>query len=74
MTRKKDKTSGSQEGESFEQKPVSYRPSVDVARAMKEYRDRFKVKPSKSAIIERALREFFKSEGIQIELEAPGET
>jgi hypothetical protein len=49
-------------------KPISYRPSPEVAEALKAYRDRFKVKPGKSAIIERALRDFFKAEGIDIEV------
>jgi len=54
-------------------KPISYRPSEEVAAAMKKYRDSFKIKPAKSAIIERALREFFKSEGIDIEVEEDGD-
>lgn len=55
------------------QKPISYRPSAEVATAMRTYRDRFKVKPAKSAIIERALREFFKAEGIEIEVNGDGD-
>ena len=54
-------------------KPISYRPSTAVGAAMREYRERFKVKPAKSAIIERALREFFKSEGIEIEVDEGGD-
>jgi hypothetical protein len=68
MAKRKERTGqDGAEGESL--KPISYRPSPDVARAMQEYRDRHKVKPAKSAILERALREFFRGEGIDIEVE-----
>jgi hypothetical protein len=49
--------------------PISYRPAADVARAMAEYRGRTKTKPAKAAVIDRALREFFRNEGIEIPLE-----
>jgi hypothetical protein len=54
-------------------KPISYRPSSEVAAALRRYREKFKVKPAKSAIIERALREFFKAEGIEIDLNGADE-
>jgi hypothetical protein len=65
MAKQKEPTSGTDD----DAKPISYRPSAEVGAAMREYRDRFKVKPAKSAIIERALREFFRAEGIEIEVD-----
>ncbi|VTR97965.1 unnamed protein product [Gemmata massiliana] len=68
LTMAKKKESGSADDDA---KPISYRPSADVGAAMRKYRDQFKAKPTKSAVIERALREFFRAEGIDIELEDP---
>lgn len=42
---------------------VSYRPSREVAAALKEYRARAEVPPDKSKIIEIAMREFFRARG-----------
>ncbi|AMV27379.1 hypothetical protein VT84_23470 [Gemmata sp. SH-PL17] len=64
MATKKDAASADDDA-----KPISYRPSADVGAAMRKYRDQFKAKPTKTAVIERALREFFRAEGIEIELE-----
>ncbi|MBP3956478.1 hypothetical protein J8F10_14450 [Gemmata sp. G18] len=64
MATKKDAASADDDA-----KPISYRPSADVGAAMRKYRDQFKAKPTKTAVIERALREFFKAEGIEIDLE-----
>lgn len=57
---------------SADRDPISYRPSQDVARGLAEYLGRFKVKPGKSAVIERAMREFLRAEGIDITLEDEG--
>jgi hypothetical protein len=46
--------------------PISYKPSKAVAAGMAEYLGRADVAPSKSAVIERALREFFKARGIEV--------
>lgn len=46
--------------------PISYRPSKVVAEAMEDYRAKFEFKPDKSAILERALRQFFREKGYDI--------
>lgn len=42
---------------------ISYRPSREVAAAMRDYRARAEVPPDKSKVIEIAMREFFRARG-----------
>lgn len=46
--------------------PISYRPSAEVATAFAAYRSRFEYKPDKSRVIERAMRQFLRSQGFDI--------
>lgn len=44
-------------------RPISYRPSKSVEEAMEIYRAEQVFPPDKSAVIERAMRQFFEAEG-----------
>lgn len=53
---------GEREEPSGTTKPISYRPSKEVERALEEFRASFVFPPDKSAVIEKALREFLISQ------------
>ena len=47
-------------------KPISYRPSPAVEAALEAYRNSFEFTPDKNAVIERALREFFRTQKVPL--------
>lgn len=53
--------------------PISYKPSARVEAAMKAYIGGFEFPPSKSAVIERALTEFFEKKGLIASVEKADE-
>lgn len=51
-------------------KPISYRPSPAVEAGLEAFRNRFEFLPDKSAVIERALRDFLRAQGVRLTDEA----
>lgn len=46
--------------------PVSFRLQNVLLDALDEYRHQFEFKPDRSAVIERALREFLEAKGVEV--------
>ena len=63
MSKKRPRAPKGDEEPSGASKPISYRPSKEVAKALEEFRASFVFPPDKSAVIERALREFLIASG-----------